>query len=269
MNKDTKISTTKQFLHYEFSGRGPTVVLLPGMFGSTRYWKDTVKKLNDLGKSTLVIDLLGFGRSPKPRNSNYTPLDHTREILAVIDACELQKPTTVVGVSMGATLIVELIRQRPDLFSKAVYISPMIFSNKEIAREFSYRTGNIGPFLRTTPIAWLVCNTVCQIKPLARLTYRLVDTNNQPKDIVDDATLHNWQSYSRSFENVLVNQNVLSDFMQSAIKTIVIYGVNDKSMEQELFEKAANTNSNINLVKSHVGHHPVLDDFDKTIALIV
>ena len=258
----------KNLLHSEFSGSGPTVVLLPGMFGSSRYFSELIPALHKAGKSTLTIDLLGFGRSPKPRNSDYDFDAHCSAILNTIDAHRITQPVTIIGVSMASTLIVDLLRRRTAFFNKAVYISPMICSSPKIAEELSYLTGNIGPLLRTKPVSWVLCHTVCAVKPVARVTYRMVDTNNQPRPIVDDATLHTWRSYSRSFTNILVGQNIAKDLLSTNIESVIIYGKNDKSMEHELLEMAAK-NPKVMIYASPVSHHPVLDDMKKTVEYIV
>lgn len=48
------------------SGMGDaTLVFLPGMGGTTRYWQGRVTKLEQDFR-VLLVDPLGFGQSPKP-----------------------------------------------------------------------------------------------------------------------------------------------------------------------------------------------------------
>ena len=256
-------------LRSTFSGNGPTVILIPGMCGSDRYYTDTVKALHKEGRSTLTIDLLGFGRSPKPKNLEYTLADHTQAMFNTIDSHNLTHPVTIVGVSMATIIIVDMIRRRPDYFSKAVYISPMIYSSQEVAETLSYRTGGLEFLLRNKPLAWVVCNTVCKIKPLAKLVYRKSNTNNFSLDIVYDAILHNWQSYSRSMKNVILNQDCADDFLASPIETIAIYGAQDRAMERNFLDTVSSAENNVTCVESHANHHPLLDDLDTTIGFIL
>ena len=53
----------------ETGGRGPAVVFVHGLGASGRYWDAVVPRL--AGRRTVTVDLLGFGRSPKPRRASY------------------------------------------------------------------------------------------------------------------------------------------------------------------------------------------------------
>ncbi|MCB9304704.1 MAG: hypothetical protein H6566_29085 [Lewinellaceae bacterium] len=60
----------KTTLNYERIGNGSKkIILLHGLTGSLNYWKRGLEEISD-SYSLLLIDLLGFGGSPKP-NSKY------------------------------------------------------------------------------------------------------------------------------------------------------------------------------------------------------
>ena len=48
------------------NGREPTLVFLHGLGGTRRYWTATSTPIPANGHETVLIDLLGFGDSPKP-----------------------------------------------------------------------------------------------------------------------------------------------------------------------------------------------------------
>ena len=53
-------------LYTEFHGGGhETLVFIAGLGGTTRYWAPRLSSIDDHYRIVLV-DLLGFGRSPKP-----------------------------------------------------------------------------------------------------------------------------------------------------------------------------------------------------------
>ncbi|WP_349257785.1 alpha/beta fold hydrolase [Iamia sp.] len=59
----------------ETGGRGPAVVFVHGLGASGRYWDAVVSRL--AGRRSVAVDLLGFGRSPKPRRASYDVGCHT------------------------------------------------------------------------------------------------------------------------------------------------------------------------------------------------
>jgi pimeloyl-ACP methyl ester carboxylesterase len=53
-------------------GAGPPVVLLPGLFGSAYGYRNVVRSLRDEGYRSITIELLGVGRSSRPRAADYS-----------------------------------------------------------------------------------------------------------------------------------------------------------------------------------------------------
>ena len=53
----------------KMGSRGSTLAFLPGVGGTTRYWETRVAPLAQEHRLRL-IDLLGFGKSPKPWIAN-------------------------------------------------------------------------------------------------------------------------------------------------------------------------------------------------------
>ena len=65
------MKTKSTSLHYIQTGMdGPTLVFIPGLSGTTRYWQGCLGAL-EKNFRVLLIDPLGFGDSPKPW-SRYT-----------------------------------------------------------------------------------------------------------------------------------------------------------------------------------------------------
>lgn len=104
-------------------GQGPGVLFIHGWNHSRRIWNATISELGNKVTS-VAIDLPGFGKSPslapsKTTLTNFSSLTE-RIILAasqLLDKrdCDLH---TVVGDSLGAILILELLRENASLTSQ-------------------------------------------------------------------------------------------------------------------------------------------------------
>lgn len=65
-------------LHIVIDGHGPTMVLIHGVIGSYRIW-DRITPYLEPRYRLVRIDLLGYGRSPRPHVA-YTPTTHVETI---------------------------------------------------------------------------------------------------------------------------------------------------------------------------------------------
>lgn len=93
-------------LNFDKSGvrnNKPTIVFVHGVAGSLHIW-DPI--FDALSQETTVFrfDLLGYGRSPKPR-IDYTPEAHVRAIRRTLRAQGVKPPYALVGLSMGVTIV--------------------------------------------------------------------------------------------------------------------------------------------------------------------
>jgi len=85
-------------LYCRTEGSGPPLLFLHGLAGSWRYWRRGLDGLQ-AHHALYLPDLLGFGRSPKPRGDYALPM-HVGALAPLLD--EADGPMTVVGHSMGA-----------------------------------------------------------------------------------------------------------------------------------------------------------------------
>ena len=60
-------SPARHRLYCRREGQGPAVLLVHGLGGSWRYWRRGLDGVRD-HHTVYLPDLLGFGRTPKPRN---------------------------------------------------------------------------------------------------------------------------------------------------------------------------------------------------------
>ena len=86
-------------LYVEEMGRGPVLLQLHGIGGSSYTWRNIAPALASRHR-VIAIDMRGFGRSDKPFDLAYSPLDHAAVARAFIKERRLAQ-ITLVGHSYG------------------------------------------------------------------------------------------------------------------------------------------------------------------------
>jgi pimeloyl-ACP methyl ester carboxylesterase len=97
---------------YERAGQGPPLVLLHGGLSDHREWRDQLAGLSD-SFTVIAWDAPGCGDSDDPPETFRMP-DYARVLAGFVQAVGLDDPT-VLGLSWGSTLALELYRLRPDV----------------------------------------------------------------------------------------------------------------------------------------------------------
>ena len=101
-----------------------TIVLLHGKNFNGAYWETTIKALTKEGYRVIVPDQVGFGKSSKPDNFQYTfqqLADNTKKLL---DHLGIEK-TTILGHSMGGMLATRFALMYPETTEKLVLENPI------------------------------------------------------------------------------------------------------------------------------------------------
>jgi len=114
----------------KFRGKpSENVIFLHGFLCSSSFWTKTVfpyfsEKANH--KYRLIgIDLLGFGKSPKPRDCSYTLKDHVEMIeKSVVLPLELSS-FHLVAHSMGCIIALALAAKYPNYVKSITLVAPV------------------------------------------------------------------------------------------------------------------------------------------------
>jgi len=121
----------------EADANGRTVVLLHGKNYASAYWKRTIEALVDRGYRVVAPDQIGFGKSSKPVDFQYTfhaLAHHTRNLLdeAGVDGASL------VAHSMGGMVGTRFALMYPDFTEKLSLVNPI--GLEDWKRKVPYRT---------------------------------------------------------------------------------------------------------------------------------
>lgn len=244
-------------LYYREAGEGQPIVFLHGMLGSGLYWREQMELLKN-HHHVIALDLLGFGRSPKPSNLKYDRDDHINYILKTLDAIGIKTPITLVGHSMGALLALSLTTKYPERISRLVLISMPIYKNATEAQREITQSKIVPRFMYYGPTARVICSAMGMLRPLSQILAPLY-FKHLPKDVARDATRHTWFSYSRSMENIIENQNVLADLRKVKVPVLVLFGAKDAVVKSTNLEEIKLCCKDIEVRLLNATHHLPLE----------
>lgn len=100
-------------------GGGVPLVLVHGLGARDEAWAPMLKRLKRAGFHVYAPDLLGYGRSPKPQNGDYSIAGEEQFVYDFIQSIGLQK-TNLGGWSMGGWIALKLALDHPDVIDRVV-----------------------------------------------------------------------------------------------------------------------------------------------------
>lgn len=108
-------------LVYTDVGQGdPPIVLIHGWCCDRTHWENQVQALS-VDHRVIAVDLRGHGDSDKP-DQDYDMKGFVSDTLWVLDQLGFTSPPVLMGHSMGGVIALQMIRERPDAFSGAVFV---------------------------------------------------------------------------------------------------------------------------------------------------
>lgn len=110
---------------YEAAGESKkTVMLLHGKNFNGAYWGETMKRLLQKGYNVFVPDQIGFGKSSKPENYQYTFQQLAENTKKLMDTLKI-KSVIVLGHSMGGMLATRFALMFPDRVEQLILENPI------------------------------------------------------------------------------------------------------------------------------------------------
>ncbi len=110
----TQVEVRGHALHVARAGQGAPLLLLHGWPEYWQTWEPVMSRLADRFE-LIAPDLIGFGDSDKPDGA-YGPADHAEDMLALLDALEIERAGGV-GHDIGGSIMQPLARRAPERFS--------------------------------------------------------------------------------------------------------------------------------------------------------
>ena len=103
------------------TGHGPTVVLVPGLFGSAFGYRHLMAALADSGYRAVVVEPLAIGGSSRPRDADYSLTAQSDRIASALGSLGVE-PAIVVGHAVGGSMVLRLGYRHPELVRAIVLL---------------------------------------------------------------------------------------------------------------------------------------------------
>jgi pimeloyl-ACP methyl ester carboxylesterase len=95
------------------SGEGPSVVMLPGLFGSGYSYRHVRDILDREGFRSISIEPLGMGGSSRPPEADYSLMAQSERVTAVLDTLGIEA-AYFIGHSHGASIAMRVAYRHPE-----------------------------------------------------------------------------------------------------------------------------------------------------------
>lgn len=197
-------------------GDGLPVVLLHGIANSGKSWMYAASLMQKLPVRVLVLDLLGFGKSPHPVDIwvTYDANDHARAVIRTLAKSHVRGPVILVGHSMGCLVAVRVAMLRPDLVERLVLYQPPFYAGlpKKVEKRTEFYMSAYARLMQLQP-------TILDALPFARRAFGRMTGF--------ELTRENWIPSQRSMKQTIMNQSSVAELHKLTIPTEIIYGTFD------------------------------------------
>jgi pimeloyl-ACP methyl ester carboxylesterase len=200
----------------------------------------------------MLIDLFGFGRSPRPF-TRYTLETHVAALETVLVGRE---PFVLVGHSLGAALAVSYAARHPRDVTSLVLVGLPAYGGRQGAIRW-LRHGLRGWFLTNMVLTAVACVTTRRL--LGPFLPRVI--RDVPTEVARDLVEHNFMSSTTSLWNVLYRRDTASDLdvLPHDFPVLFIHGADDATAPIDPIRRLAAGGSGRRLIEFEgVDHHPWL-----------
>lgn len=210
-------------------------------------------------------DMLGFGRSDKPDDSDYGVDEHAKAIVS----CVLSKydlPIILVGHSMGAMVATRIAKLYPHLVSRLILINIPLFTDNKMADQTILRNMPLLYRAYMSPIGKSIY-TNKGAKPTKTVPRIVSSQKPHVQDITRRCLNHTRVSLLRSLHNTILGYRPLIDLQDIEAKTTLIYSRNDSYFSQNSFD-VVNRMTHIETIELTGGHQLPLRQAERIARII-
>lgn len=237
------------FVAFDSGGKNkPTIVLLHGIAASSKSFHNLINELDTKKYRVVAIDLLGFGKSPKPVNIDYDVYDHSKSIKKTIEKLNIKKPFILVGHSMGSIISAYYTRLYPNQVKELFLLSLPLYTKENISQQTLISQ-------KQTDVILKIYDYLSKQKDIAIVSASAIKKLFRVEggmDINED----NWNSFRLSLKNTVINQNTYNDIKNIKIPIHIFYGLLDGFLVMNNVNKLE-AQDNVVITKLGSVHHEI------------
>ena len=220
--------------------RKPTVVLLHGIGASSAIWQNVIEEPSDA--HIIAVDLLGFGKSPKPKYLDYTVEDHVMAVRRTLRRRLWRKPIIMVGHSLGCLIAIEYARRWPRDVNRLILCSPPLYSTKQKnAKRFP-----------TMDDLYMQAYAVARTYSIGAKAVRFLSNDAMRTGLlIDDTT---WPSFVKTLRATIEEQESMLHVVELKQPIDIIYGRFDSFLIEKNLKSVAKASKRITLHKILAPH---------------
>lgn len=251
-----------RYLHVSFdkgNSDKETIVFLHGLAATSATWLPVQYKLNYSKYRVIALDLLGFGRSPKPENAGYTAKEHAEYVRRTLKSLDVKKPFILVGHSMGSLIAANYSYQWPEDIKYTVLVgTPLYYQGSDQTSKSAKRLTNF--YMKA--YNFILNKEEFTVKNSQRLRKLLKISDGI------DVTNETWRSFRLSLINTINHQNTYNEIKDSKVRFHLVYGNLDEFVVKDSLKLLAKLDN----VEEYVikgSDHQVDDKIARRIAKII
>ncbi len=226
-------------------GPGEPIVFLHGLASNIEFWNNVVEPLRGRHKMVLV-DLLGFGASPRPTDSEYTVDDHVDAIVHTLKKAHIWQRSIIVSHSMGGIIAARFAVRFPDKVKNMLLCSIPIYKRSELNDKKLLQWQSTSDELYFKAYRKLRANPDWAIKG----SDMLKKLNIKGMDV----TTESWPAFHESLHNTIEKQRTSTDLAGLHIPIKIIYGRFDVLVVSRNITALSKNHANITVRKINAGH---------------
>jgi cis-3-alkyl-4-acyloxetan-2-one decarboxylase len=243
-------------LHVRENRRGKdsqvTILFLHGLGDTGKTWEPIIKELPREYR-IITVDLLGFGKSPKPGWAKLDTRMQARSIGATLVRLGTIGPVIVVGHSMGALVATEIARRHPRIVRGLILCSPPFYKSPRAKLRLLSRDEQLRKLYRRAtknPVHFIKLSALAMRVRLIGATHEITEEN-----------IH---TYISALESSIINQSSLDDAKKLKQPVRVLHGIFDPVVVGANLREVARTNPKVSM-RHIVASHEIKGNYRKEV----
>lgn len=220
-----------------------TFLLIHGLGSSSAVWDKIFNQFPNEAR-VITVDLLGFGKSPKPEWLEYNAKLQARSVMFTYKLHRLRYKAIVVGHSMGGIVAVEIAKHYPKVTKSLILCSPPFYKLESLKPDKQSRREKV--LIDIYQTIHKHPERFAKVASMA-IKYKLIDDSYR----LEKETL---PSYVNALQAAIVNQTALRDALQLQVPVDIIHGSFDPVVVRANLKYLARLSDTTTLTHVRAGH---------------